>query len=299
LKETKLIPDEYDPEFEDKIYNLLQDRLNKLYESLKVELFESKKSLSSDIIQDLQSKLEEKIIMGQMIAKSIGSVESKYSDIDTSYLWDRLQGMLKPILENLTLLYCRKYGLNLTPSYFQKASEESKEDEQKNSQLSDKAIFRNNDAILAAVDMLPKDLNKLIKELMDALNAKKPKEFVENLQKNANYYGLKVAIGEKKVEKNFFLAQKYFIKEALQGSKFDEKQAFFNLLTYLVAEQSLYFGLRCEDKAVGILGSVLLQQMGLSEEVKKDVQSAMSVYGGGSGAGELGQINKRLGSGLK
>jgi len=51
---------------------------------------------------------------------------------------------------------------------------------------------------MSVIDMLPKDLSKLIKDLLENLNAKKHKEFIDNLQKNANYYSLKVQVGEKK-----------------------------------------------------------------------------------------------------
>lgn len=294
LKEAKLIPDEYDPDFDQKIYDLLQDRLAKLYETLKIELFESKKSLTTDIIQELQAKLEDRMIMIQIIQKSIGYIENKYENIDTAFIIENLCAMLKPIAENMILLYCKKYGLPITPTFFFKSLEENKEPEPKNGPLSDKQVFRNDDTSTTAIEMLPKDLQKLLKGLMENIKEKKFKEFIENLQKNATYYSLKINIQEKKVEKNFFLAQKFFIKEGLENPKLEEKAAFFNLLSYLVLEQNLYFGFKNEDKAMTILQSILTQEMGLNEDVKKDIQKAYSIYKDAASSDTLAEINKKL-----
>jgi len=278
-----------------KIYDLLQDRLAKLYETLKIELFESKKSLTTDIITELQTKLEDRMIMIQIIQKSIGYVENKYENIDTAFIIENLCGMLKPIAENMILLYCKKYGLPITPTFFFKSLEENKEPEPKNGPLSDKQVFRNDDASTTAIEMLPKDLQKLLKSLMENIKEKKFKEFIENLQKNATYYSLKNQYSrEKSRKKNFFLAQKFFIKEGLENPKLEEKAAFFNLLSYLVLEQNLYFGFKNEEKAMTILQSILTQEMGLNEDVKKDIQKAYSIYKDAASSDTLAEINKKL-----
>jgi len=89
------------------------------------------------------------------------------------------------------------------------------------------------------------------------------------------------------------LGQKYFIREALQDYKFDEKLVFFNLLTYLVLDQGLYFGVKFEDKAVAILSSILLQEIGLNEDVKKDIQKGLNLYNESDNVA-FTEINKRL-----
>ena len=301
LKVCKIIPDQYDLDFEEKLYNFSRERINKMYENIKVELFESKKSLTADIIQELQTKLEERIIMIQMISKSILIIEGKYSNIDFNYLNERLYVMLKPVLENLILLYCRKYSQNLSHSLFQKNLEESKEPETKNvplSELSDKLIFRSNEAIITAIDLLPKDLNKMMKDLLENYTHKKTNQFIENLQQNGNQNGLRITIGQKKTDKNFFLAQKYSIKEVLQSYKFDEKITFFNLLSCLILDQNLYLGLKFEEKAVAILSTILLES-GLNDEIKKEIQNGLNFYNEANYLLEFAEINKKLASFMK
>jgi len=80
----------------------------------------------------------------------------------------------------------------------------------------------------------------------------------------------------------------------LENPKLEEKAAFFNLLSYLVLEQNLYFGFKNEEKAMTILQSILTQEMGLNEDVKKDIQKAYSIYKDAASSDTLAEINKKL-----
>jgi len=278
LKETKMLPNDYDPDFEETFYALIKERLQKYYESIKVELFESKKSLSTDIISEMQTKLDERTTAIAFIARSIQEIENKYTNVDMFYLKSKLNNFLRPVVENMILLYCKKYSLQVSSNLFAQVEEKKEMDAKGRIKLDETPIFKSSEAITTAIDVLPKDLAKLTKEFFALVNDKKSLEAVEFLKKNALDLGLKPINIDKKNEKNFMYAQKYFTKEDLQGVGNDPKYTFFLILSLKCLDSGLYLGLNFEDKAVSTYTNLVLGDPAVDEETKKSIQKVIENY---------------------
>jgi len=298
LKDSKLLPSDYDPDFEESLYKLLKERLQKYSSVIKTELFENKKNSSSELINDIQSKLEERISTVAFIDKNIENIQAKNTTVDVGYAKNKLAGYMRPIIENMILLFCRKYSVQLAPNLFAKTEEKKETDisNTKRIRLDEAPMFKSPETVASAIDSLPKDLQKLMKQLNELIAAKKVHEANEFLQKSALDLGIKPVNLDKKNEKNFIYAQRYYIKEDIQGARHDPRMQFFYQLSLLGLEQGLFLGLDFEEKAVSTLCSVLLGESGVNEEAKKEIQRAMSLYNetDETKVKELESINSRL-----
>jgi len=299
LRERKLLTTDYDPDLEDALFKFLKERLQKLYNVIKMELFENKKNMSSELINEIQSKLEERINTVSFIDKALENIGAKNTNVDIAYARNKVAIYIRPIVENMIFLYCRKYSLQVPPTLLNKSTEEKKEQEisdPKRIRLEEPPMFKSSEALLSAIEMLPKDLQKLMKQLNELVAQKKVHEACEFLQKNALDLGIKPINLDKKGEKNFIYAQRYYTKEDLQGVKYDPKLQFYYILVLLGLEQGFYLGLNFEDKAVSIYCSILLGDTNVHEEAKKEIHNAMEVYNETTEekAKEFEQINKKL-----
>lgn len=118
-------------------------------------------------------------------------------------------------------------------------------------------MFKSRDTLLKGVDLLPKDLGKKLKEMEEFIKNKKPLECVDILSKSALELGIKQVSTDKKNEKNFFYAQRYFVKEDIKGIRNDPQMLFFLVVKSLVLERLLYVPVEFGDKEVVILTSIL------------------------------------------
>lgn len=277
LRDTKLLSADYDPELEEMLCKHLKERLQKLYNVIKVELFENKKNMSSELVNEIQARLEERISAVAFITKYIQNIETKNTAVDINYLRNKAAVFMKPIVENMIFLYCRKYSLQVNPSLL--SSEEKKEGEDsKRLRFEEPPMFKNYEGMVSTLDILPKDLSKLMKAFNDLIVQKKVYEASELLQKHALDLSIKPISLDKKNEKNFIYSQRYFTKEDLHGAKYDPKLQFYYVLTLLGLEQNIYLGLEFEEKAVSTYCSILLGEENVNDEVKKEIQKAMELY---------------------
>jgi len=299
LRENKLLTTDYDPELEDALYKFLKERLQKYYNVIKMELFENKKNLSSELVNEIQSKLEERINTVAFIDKALENIQAKNTTADISYARNKVANYLKPIVENMIFLYCRKYSIQISPNLLNKNTEESKEtdlSDPKRIKLEEPSIFKSSDALNNVLDTLPKDLQKLMKQFNELVAQKKVHEACEFLQKNALDLGIKPINLDKKSEKNFIYAQRYYTREDFQGVKFDPQLQFYYLLVLIGLEHGFYLGLNFEEKSVSIYCSVLLGDENVNEEVKKEITKAKELYHETSQekSQEFEAINKKL-----
>ncbi len=280
LKDSKLLTSDYDPDFEESLYKLLKERLVKYSKVIQTELFENKKNSSSELINDIQSKLEERISTVAFIDKNIENIQTRNTAVDVNFAKNKLSGYMRPIVENMILLYCRKYSIHIAPTLLSK-NEEKKEADMSNAKrirLDESPMFKSQEAIASIIDSLPKDLMKLMKQFNDLIVQKKVHEANEFLQKNALDLGIKPVSLDKKSEKNFIYAQRYYVKEDIAGARHDPRMQFFYQLILLGLEQGFFLGMDFDEKAVSTYCSVLLGESSLNEEAKKEIQKAMSLY---------------------
>ena len=82
LKDSKVLTSDYDPDFEEALFKLLKDRLQRYSNVIKMELFENKKNSSSELINDIQSKLEERISTVAFVDKNLENIQARNTTVD-------------------------------------------------------------------------------------------------------------------------------------------------------------------------------------------------------------------------
>ena len=285
LIDQKLIEiSDRDDYFEEKLYKLLVGKIAQVYENIKKDLFETKKAGSAEVIQELQKKIEDLIMAIQFHLKSIQTIETNFTNVDTSLFYETAFYSTKFLIENIVILLCKKYGINLSPTLFaSKSSEKINFEPNKNKEVLENIslvsinpnsqIFKNIDLLINAIDTLPKDLSKLFKEIKEFLVKKKVNELFDFLLKNVENFGLKASLViDKKLEKNFFYLQKYLAKETIKQNKFDLKTCYYNCLLLFLLEQSYFFIASIEEKAICVLNRTLIEVCTDQENKKLFVQ---------------------------
>eukprot|EP01016_Furgasonia_blochmanni_P004022 TRINITY_DN11566_c0_g1_i2.p1 TRINITY_DN11566_c0_g1~~TRINITY_DN11566_c0_g1_i2.p1 ORF type:complete len:731 (+),score=270.76 TRINITY_DN11566_c0_g1_i2:89-2194(+) len=260
LKENKLIEFQEDAEFEECLVKLLRPRMIRFYEEIKKELFENKKSASSELISEIQNKIEDKILAITLYQRTIGQIENTMTNVETSFLSERTLAYSRHVIENLLFIYSKKYGVALPPRVFSKSLEESKTSDSTTAKEEEyfdyfrggKFIFKDQDAINQAIDLLPKEQQKLLKEFNDCYGKKKVSEILNFLEKRAGDLGVRMTL-DKKTEKNFIYGQKYFCKEIVKANKSDGKMILYAVGCQQLADQGLVFCLPFEDKSIMLL----------------------------------------------
>lgn len=130
-------------------------------------------------------------------------------------------------------------------------------------------IFKTWEFILNAIENLPKDYSKILKESKELINKRKPDEFVDHFLKNSENFGLKSnLLLDKKIEKNFIHLQKYFAKEGIKKNKHDVKYCYFNCLVLLLIEENYFFISNSDEKFIFILNKIAEE---INEGEKKDI----------------------------
>lgn len=259
-----------DDYLEEKLYGLLVGKIAQLYEKIKKELFETKKAGSVEVMQELQKKIEDLIMALQFNLRSVNMIEKNYTQIAVGSFYEAANQSSIYLIENILILLCKKYNITLPPTYFNVNSSEKIGSEVGNKEnienialisLNRKSqIFKNMDLLFNAIEILPKDLSKLFKEIKEFLTKKKVTELVDYVVKNNENYYLKAnVIIDKKSEKNFFHLQKYFSKEAIKQNKHDTKTCYFHCLNLFILEQNLYLMAPSEEKSLILLNKILVE----------------------------------------
>jgi hypothetical protein len=89
----------------------LAPQIQKLYEQVKVELFEKKHSASSELVQELQRRIDDIGLALAITVRSIDAVQKHFSQVDVRILVDSCLYGYRLLVENLAVLICRKYLL--------------------------------------------------------------------------------------------------------------------------------------------------------------------------------------------
>jgi hypothetical protein len=203
-----MIPSEYDPEFEETLFEILRDKISAYYETIKLEIFENKKGDSTEVITMLQSKVEESLTQLALIQNSLQEIYHMLPSIDLSPLKFKVGIFLRNILEHIVFLYCRKYSIPLPTNFTLNLDEEIKERANKDQRvvLENRKIFKSTESLVLTVEMLPKELSKILKESLDMINEKKGIEALNMILKSTKELYLKQISIDKKVEKNLIYA---------------------------------------------------------------------------------------------
>ena len=253
--------DEY---VEDKLYSKLKSRIATLYISIKEDLFENKKSASTEIINELEKNIESEYLNFQFCLKSLKNVENKSTKIDTKIFEENLGNSMRFILENLIVFVCKKYSITLPSNLFNLPEEKNMK------------IFKNSNLIANAIELTPKEFHKLFKILNEFMGHKKFEEFSEYLIKNIENFFLKAKL-DKKSEKNLIYLHKYHAKEGLKSSKEDLKSSFYYLLVYILLENGQFFLTANDDKYTIIL-ALISEEIVNNEELKKNLRDGINCF---------------------
>lgn len=280
LIEQKVIEmSDKDDYLEEKLYKLLLGRIAQLYETIKKERFESKKAGSAEVIQELQKKIEDLTLALQFHIRSVQTIETSATNLDTSSFYESAFYSSKFLIENILIFICKKYAVNLPPTLFNVKSSEKVGSESKIKDAVENLawvsinpearIFKNLDLMLSAIDFLPKDVSKNFKDVKELLSKKKVNELVEHLVKNCENFGFKAnATLDKKTEKNFYYLQKYLAKETIKQNKFDLRNTYFNCVNLFLLDQAYFFIAPQDEKTIGILNKTLIEVTGDPENKK-------------------------------
>lgn len=276
LRQSKLFPEDYNPELEEAIYPVLKEKISDLSKKLKVELFENKKTPLSNEVGTMQAKVEERILQMQLMLKSVKKFAEKGPA--GKYLLDKAIQYSRPIIDQFILLFCRKYAIQLpdtlySEQYLEKKGEDDST-EPKIITLDTPPVFKNPDLLILAIDTLPKDLAKLLRNINKLLDEKNLDEFYDELQSKAHGLGIKPLSLDKKTEKNILYSQKYFLREQIAKGDMEPKEAFFNVLQCLLLEQNLFFGLTYNNdvQLVEDLATMILDNLTASESDREQAK---------------------------
>jgi len=304
LKQAKLFPEDFNPELEEALYPALKERIAELTKKLKIELFENKKTPLSNEVGTMQARIEERILQGQLMLKSVKRFAEKSSAI-ANYLFDKTTQCSRPIIDQFVLFFCKKYSIQLPDTLYNEKYLEKKEEYEDSSEpkiitLEVPPVFKNDDLRVVAIDTLPKDLSKMLRKINTLLNEKKLDEFYEELQSKAHGFGIKPLMLEKKIEKNILYSQKYFLRESIVKTDMEPREAFFNILQCVLLEQNIFLGLTYSKDAqlVDKIAPLLLEILSASDLDKdKDictlVQKGLEHYRHADNEG-LGKVNSEI-----
>ncbi|CAD8177006.1 unnamed protein product [Paramecium octaurelia] len=225
----------------DELFQFLQPRLSALYEQIKIELFESKKSASSQVIQEIQKKIEDMALGLLITQRSLQKIQQECHEVNTKVLVDNCLFGYRLLVENLVVITCKKYNIQLPQNLFADPNHQSVVNGQINFGLSKSGrVFLNKVALGEAILFLPKEQQKALKEAME-LYTKKSLDILSQHQ-FFDAFNLKVHL-DKKNDRNLLLFIKHHCKEYIkqrQNEIFDES-VFNQILLAMSTDLGLYF----------------------------------------------------------
>ncbi|CAD8168946.1 unnamed protein product [Paramecium pentaurelia] len=225
----------------DELFQFLQPRLSTLYEQIKIELFESKKSASSQVIQEIQKKIED-MALGLMITqRSLQKIQQECHEVNTKVLVDNCLFGYRLLVENLVVITCKKYNIQLPQNLFADPNHPSVVNGQINFGLQKSGrVFLNKVALGEAILFLPKEQQKALKDTMELYT----KKSLDILSQHTFFdvFNLKVQL-DKKNDRNLLLFIKHHCKEYIkqrQNEIFDEN-VFNQIILAMSTDLGLYF----------------------------------------------------------
>lgn len=265
LKQEKVIPDsdilkylqeqnmiEYitDETTRDIFCKHLQPFIQKSYDSFKAEQTSTGATISVDLMNQITTKVNHLAFCIAMVNKSISTAITKAENFDENLIEKRAQEIGSIFIDQLVFLSQKKHGTTVKSSYLSEDQTAPKNEYDGLRQT----MFLNTNACLKACEALPRDLSGMIKNINKILAEEKNLAMLaEYLDGNCLQLGISKLTIDKKSEKNYVYAQKFFIKDKLKTES-DPKIKLALILSYMFAERNYFFFL--ESGVEGALDSI-------------------------------------------
>lgn len=285
LSEEKVMQRLVDESAEDSFFELLQPKLMEVYEQTRLELFEKKKSSSTELLQEISFKIEQITLELLITKRTVDELREKDSAIDPSHLVDRMSKMSRILLQNIIFLLCRKFSITTEKSLLAEdkllaSSGNEKSQESLQLELREKFIFLDKKALYTVIEMLPKDIGKILREMLSMTSKNASNEFLGYLEKNSQGLSLKPVVLDKKIEKQFLLSEKFLMKacyQSVQKSK-DLGKRLFQLLKLFAMENGLYLSLGFSLQGIAFCLQCLERKENQGEQKSKEIEGCKKVF---------------------
>lgn len=237
LKDKKLMEsDDLDEEeLISSLETILIPLIKDLYETTKTELFEGKKSKLTESLLELQRVIEEKMFFLSKCLPSIQRIEESDSKIGTISFVESMLEYSKTLLENILLLCCKKWGIQLPQSYLEEIDHCVKN-----------PIIFNGNRIFKSIEQVNNLIEKInskptVKALKDSFaftDSKNVSELIKYLITNCDSLYFKFS-NDKKYEKSAYKSAYQHLKMSAKGLKANSKEVLFHIIQMRLIENEI------------------------------------------------------------